>query len=112
MTKTTLSEPAFADVAAAIGPTSDLSPRTKSHWVCSLRQVARMIGRPMDSIPARWTSARQPIARLHHARVGTNPKTLANHKSNVRAALLWFGKAENVPSRGAVLTAEWEALRM
>src|SRR5690242_8195773 len=103
MTEITVLEPTFADVVAAIERTSDLSPQTKSHWLCSLRRIAEMIGRPMDSIPARWTSARQPIGRLHHARVGATPKTLANHKSNVRRALLWFGKVENVPSRGALL---------
>ena len=54
----------------------------------------------MEVIPARWTAARFPIDRLHHAVVGLNPKTLANHKANARAALRWFGKEEDVPSRG------------
>jgi hypothetical protein len=54
---------------------------------------------------------RFPIARLHHTRVGANAKTLANHKSNARAALLWFGNAEKVPRRGMPLTPDWEQLR-
>ena len=57
----------------------------------------------MEIIPARWTAARFAIGRLHHARVGSNSKTLANHKSNVRAALLWFGNEKNMPSRGMPL---------
>jgi hypothetical protein len=36
---------------------------------------------------------------------------LANHKSNVRAALRWFGKEQNVPVRGVPLFAEWATLR-
>ena len=67
--------------------------------------------KPPELIPARWTSARFAIGRLHHARVGSTAKTLANHKSNVRAALLWFGKEKDVPARGARLSPEWELLR-
>jgi len=89
-----LLEPSFTDAAAAIEAAVDLAPRTRAHWGCSLRQIAKMIGRPMDSIAARWTAARFAIDRLHHARVGANPKTLANHKSNARAALQWFARSD------------------
>jgi hypothetical protein len=111
MTETTLLEPSFADAARAIENAPNLPVRTKSQWLCSLRQIAKAMDKPMDIIPARWTSARFAIGRLHHARVGANPKTLANHKSNVRAALLWFGNANGVPSRGTPLTPDWRGLR-
>jgi hypothetical protein len=101
MTETTLLEPSFADAAAGIEAGTNLPPQTRTQWLCSLRQIARMIGRPMDSLPARWTAA------LHHTGVGANPKTLANHKSNARAALRWF----DVPRRGMPLTPEWQQLR-
>ena len=67
--------------------------------------------RPLEAVPARWTAARHAVGRLHHAQVGSNPKTLANHKSNVRAALLWFVGEKNVPKRGMPFTAEWHVLR-
>ena len=51
------------------------------------------------------------VAQLHHARVGVTAKTLANHKSNVRAALRWFGKEHDVPRRGMPLLASWTTLR-
>ena len=51
------------------------------------------------------------VKALHHARVRTTPKTLANHKSNVRAALLWFANEAGVPKVGVRLTAEWAGLR-
>jgi len=108
MSDTVLLEPSFADAAAAIETAADLPKRTRSHWVCSLRQVANMIGRPMENVAARWTA---PHFALHHARVAANPKTLANHKSNVRAALQWFSKKEQVPRHGMALTPEWEILR-
>jgi len=51
------------------------------------------------------------VGRLHHARMGVTAKTLANHKSNVRAALRWFGKEHDVPVRGVPLLPEWATLR-
>src|SRR5262245_26789923 len=111
MTKTALLEPSFADAALAIAGATNLPAPNRSQRLCSLRQIAKAIDQPMEIIPARWTAARFPVGRLHHARVGTNAKTLANHKSNVRAALLWFGNEKNVPSRGMPLTADWHHLR-
>ena len=111
MTEASLLEPSFADVVAAIKGDGDLPTRTRSQWLCSLLQIAKALDKPPDIIPARWTAARFLIGRLHHARVGMNPKTLANHKSNARAALRWFGHDRSVPSRGAPLTAEWGRLR-
>ena len=111
MTETVLLEPSFADAVAAIESTNGLPVRTRSHLACSLRQIAQAMDKPLDIIPARWTAVRFAIGRLHHARVGANPKTLANHKSNARAALLWFSEEAQVPSRGTPLNADWQALR-
>jgi integrase len=110
-TESRLLEPSFADAAHAIETAADVPARTRSHWLCSLRQIAKAMDKPMDIIPARWTAVRFPIARLHHARVGANVKTLANHKANVRAALLWFGNVKDVPSRGIPLRPDWQRLR-
>jgi hypothetical protein len=111
MTETALLESSFADVVAAIKIAKDLPVRTRSHWLCSLGQIAKAMDKPLEIIPARWTATRFAIGRLHHARVGSTPKTLANHKSNVQAALRWFAKDTGVPSRGMSLSAEWEMLR-
>jgi integrase len=109
--ESTLLEPSWADVAGAVKAAPDLAPQKCSQWLCSLGQLGKSIDKPLDTIPARWTAARFPIKRLHHARVGMNPKTLANHKSNVRAALLWYGGEKKVPSRGMPLSAQWQHLR-
>jgi hypothetical protein len=111
MTETALLEPSFADAAKAIESAADLSARTRFHWLCSLRQIHKALDKPMEIIPARWTATRFAVGRLHHARVKANAKTLANHKSNVRAALVWFGNEKNVPSRGMPLTPDWQHLR-
>ena len=106
-----LLEQSFADAAKAVEGAVDLPAQTRTQWLCSLRQIAKALDKPMEVIPARWTAARFPIDRLHHVVVGLNPKTLANHKANARAALRWFGKEEDVPSRGLPLDGEWQVLR-
>ena len=99
---TTLLEPSFADLIAAIEQAPELSEQRRRHWVCSLRQVAKWMDRPATVIPARWPSVRISVAHLHHARVGVTAKTLANHKSNVRAALRWLGNEHNVPQQDRI----------
>jgi site-specific recombinase XerD len=108
---TTLLEPSIADVITAIEQAAELADRTRRHWVCSLRQIVKWLDRPAELVAARWTSMRILVGQLHHARVGVTAKTVANHKSNVRAALRWFGKEHDVPVRGAPLSAEWATLR-
>jgi integrase len=104
-------EPTFSVAMTAIENAADLSASVQRHWVCSLRQIAKWLDRPAEVTPARWTAIRLPVGQLHHARLGVTAKTVANHKSNVAAALRWFGKEYNVPSRGVALSAEWAELR-
>src|SRR5688500_1889123 len=104
---TRLLESSFVDAIVAIGQATDLSEQTRRDWFCSRRQIAKWLDRPAEVIPARWTSVRMPVAQLHHARVGVTAKTLANHRSNVRAALRWFANDHDVPVRGVPLSAEW-----
>jgi integrase len=112
MTPTTaLLEPSFVALIAAIEQAADLSEQRRRHWVCSLRQIAKWLDRPAEVIPARWQSVRISVGQLHHARVGVTAKTLANHKSNVRAALRWIGEERGVPQQGARLSAEWTSFR-
>ena len=93
MTATTrLLEPSFAEMIAAVEQGTELSRQTQTHWICSVRQIARWLDRPSGTIPARWISVQFVVAQLHEARVGVTAKTLANHRSNLRAALRWFGK--------------------
>src|SRR5450759_4029794 len=84
---TTLLELSFRDLLLAINQAQNLSEQTRRHWACSLRQIAKWLNRPPAVIPARGQALWISMAQLHHARVGVTSKTLANHKSNVRAAL-------------------------
>lgn len=47
-------------------------------------------------MPARWMAVRRSIADLHHAHLGIEPKTPANHRANVTAALAWFCEAADL----------------
>jgi hypothetical protein len=110
MTEIELLEPSIADVLAAIEAAPDLSASKKTHWSCSLRQVSIGVGRPPESIPGRWSGVNIPLQKLHHARMGCNPKTLANHNANARAALMWFAGVNNLPKRGTILSPSWTSL--
>src|SRR5713101_1804680 len=111
MSKPTLLEPSFADAITAIGKADDLAPSKRTHWICSLRQIAKALDRPPESIAARWLAVAHQVNRLHHAGSGAEWKTLANHKSNAKAALLWFRKDHDLPLRGAPMRPEWQRLR-
>ena len=106
-----LLESSFADAIRAIEQADALPASHQQHWVCSLRQVASALGRPLETIPARWTSIRFQIGKLHHALTGRREKTLQNHKSNVRRALLWFAGEHDVAPRGVPFKREWVRLR-
>jgi integrase len=110
MDKRTLIEPSFADAIRAIEAAPELSPQKRAQWVSALRQIAKALDKPLEILPARWTAMQLNLKRLHPATVGANAKTLANQKSNVKAALRWFGKEHDVSPRGARLTPAWAAL--
>lgn len=105
-----LLEPCFLDLITAIEQAKDLPKQTQRHWACSVRQITKWLDRPAAVIPARWQAVRVSTAQLHHARLGATAKTLANHRSNVRAALRWFHKEQGAPQRGARLSPEWARL--
>src|SRR5262249_8832525 len=83
----------------------------KRHWTTSLRQFAKATDRPLDVIPARYSAVRNNLANWHHAQSGLAPKTVMNHRSNTKRALLYLSKEKGIPEHGAPLTAEWEELR-
>jgi integrase len=111
MSETELLEHSFADAIVAIEQASELPPSRRTHWICSLRRVAKALGRPPESIAARWGAVALRVNQLHHADSWIEWKTLANHKANAKAALFWFRKDNELPGRGAPLNEEWRVLR-
>src|SRR5262245_24881415 len=111
MRETILIETSFADAITTIAAAPELAEQTRRHCATSLRQIAKMLDRPLEVIPARYSAVRAELAQLHHARVGLTAKTLQNHKSNVKSALLWLGRERGVPEHGAPLAPAWADLR-
>jgi integrase len=106
-----LIEPSFEEAIAMIAADDGLSEQLKQHWTTSLRQSGKAIGLPLKLIPARYSAVRNELAKWHHAPSGLTPKTVMNHRSNTKRALLYLSREKGIPEHGAPLTAEWEALR-
>ncbi|MEP7172323.1 MAG: site-specific integrase [Aestuariivirga sp.] len=105
-----LGEPSLADAMVAISTDINVPDTTRRHWLTSMRGIATAIGRPPKSIPCRMTSLRHHVGRLNAPALGWEQKTLANHKSNVKAAINHFMKVKNIPTRGAPLSSHWKSL--
>ena len=106
-----LIETSFADAIAIIAASQELSEQTRRHWPTSLRQIAKAWDKPIEVIPARYSAVRADLAQLHQVPAGLTAKTLQNHKSNTKSALLWLEREKGIPKHGAPLTAAWEELR-
>ena len=111
MNEITLLEPSMADVLKAID-VADGSAGRASEPIGPARFARSALTLIARSRPFR-RDGMQSITRftdLHAARVGANPKTLANHKANARAALVWFAGEKNLPKSGAPLMSVWAEL--
>jgi hypothetical protein len=106
-----LIETSFADAIAIIAAVEELPEQTRRHWTTSLRQIAKAVDKPLEVIPARYSAVRTDLAQLHQVRAGLTKKTLQNHKSNTKSALLWLAREKGIPEHGAPLTPAWEQLR-
>jgi integrase len=105
-------EPSFADAIMAMAAATDLSEETRRHWRSSLTGIARAFDQPLELIPARYSAIRARMAALHHVPLDWVAKTLANHKSNAKAALIWFSKEKDVLQHGVALSPSWDRLRI
>jgi hypothetical protein len=68
------------------------------------------LDRPLELIPARYSAVRAALQQLHHVPLGLSEKTLRNHKSNAKSALLWLANERGVPRYGIKPTPEWAHL--
>ena len=92
-----LIETSFADAIAIIAAANELPEQARRHWATSLRQIAKALDKPLEVIPARYSAVRADLIHLHQVPAGLTAKTLQNHKSNVKGALLWLGREKGIP---------------
>ena len=102
----------FADALMALATATDLPEQTRRHWRSSLTGIAKAFDQPIELIPARYSAIRARMATLHHVPLDWTAKTLANHKSNTKAALIWFAKENDVLPHGVPLSPAWDRLRV
>lgn len=105
-----IGEPSFADAIVAIEKADDLTSAQKCHWSTSLRQMRRYLDRPLSLIPASIPVIAPAVKKLHPTKLGVNPKTFANHRANVRAALLWFNRQTPSYGRKAPVASSYRLL--
>lgn len=103
-------EPSFADAIEAVAAATELPLPTRRQWCSALRGLARCLDRPTASVPARFGAVRNKMLALKYPPFGWTAKTLANIKSNAKAALLWFGHEEGLGSDGVPMTPAWARL--
>jgi hypothetical protein len=103
-------EPSLADALKIIAEDGNLSAAKKQHWSTSIRSLAWALEKPLEFLPCRMTALRHAVSKLNAAAFGWAPKTLANHKANLRAAVLHVRRVEDIPLRGAPLSPSWQAL--
>jgi hypothetical protein len=96
MSNPILRETSFADAIKTINESKELGQQCR-HWATSLRQIAKALDRPLELIPARYSAVRAALAQLHHVPLGLSAKTLRNHKSNAKSALLWLANERGMP---------------
>jgi hypothetical protein len=108
--KAVLIEKSFADAIAMIAAAKELPEQTRRHWPTSLRKIAQALDKPLEVIPARYSGVRADLLQLHHVPAGLTAKTLANHKSNVKSALIYLAREKGIPQYGAPLTPPWQEL--
>ena len=94
----TLIETSFAQAIEIISKAAELPDLKRRHWATSLRQVGKLLGRPLELIPARYSAVRANLRDLHHVPAEMSEKTLQNHKSNAKTALLWLPAKRAFPS--------------
>ena len=61
-----------------------------------MRQIAKALDRPLEVIPARYSAVRADLINLHQVPAGLTAKTLQNHKSNAKGALLYLAREKGV----------------
>lgn len=105
-----IGEASFADALEAIKIAPDLDEKTKRYFCSGLVALARYIGEPPETIPARIAAIAHRVRQLHAERLDKNPKTFANNRALAKKALHWFNKHTLGSARSAPMSEEYRSL--
>src|ERR1700693_188202 len=90
----------LADVVSRLRGNSDLCARRQKQLEAGIRTFARLLERPIDSIPALPQSLARLFASLSATTTGKSAKTLANVASLVKTAVAAAGVGRRVRFNG------------
>jgi hypothetical protein len=107
-----LLEPSLADIEAALQGDPSLPKSKRDAWCCSIRRLAKFLGRDPSQLPGRLGALRYGISRLHHAHLGISRKTLQNPIANLKAAVRHVAGQKRLSGRGIALTPAWGSRSM
>jgi integrase len=105
-----LLEPSLADIEGALQGDPSLSKSKRDALICSIRRLAKFLGRDLSQLPARLGALRYGISRLHHAQLGISRKTLQNHIANLKAAVRHVAGQKRLSGHGIELSPTWQSL--
>ncbi|NQV79367.1 MAG: site-specific integrase [Alphaproteobacteria bacterium] len=109
MSKTAVPE-TLADAIECISRADDLTPTRQRDLISAVRRIAGILDRPAEQLPARLVDLKQGLNGVHPEQLNPpiSPKTWANLRSNLVAALRAAGANERKPRKP--LTSPWKEL--
>src|SRR5215212_8369886 len=101
--------PTLEDVALRIA-TSDLKPTRKRDYLSALHRTSELLHEPLSSLPANPKDLRERLENAGSILTQRSPKTWANLRSNLLAALEIAGLSEVLRTAKILPTPEWNVL--
>jgi integrase len=101
--------PTLADVVQQIAA-SNLEPVRKRDYLSAVRRVSELLHEPLSSLPADPGVLRERLEKASSMLTQLSPKTWANLRSNLLAALEVAGFSQVLRTAKIPLTPEWSAL--
>jgi len=109
-TKPALTPATLGDVVRALGCHPGVSASRRTQLEAGIRTFARLLDRPIQSIPALPHDLARLFASLSATTTGKSAKTLANTVSLVKAAVAAAGVGRPVRFNGKPLSPDWARL--
>src|SRR5690349_10809321 len=109
-TKPALTPATLADVVRALGSHPGVSAPRRIQLEAGIRTFARLLDRPIQSIPAQPHDLGRLLASLSATTTGRSAKTLVNTVSLVKAAVAAAGVGRPIRFNGKPLSPEWARL--
>jgi site-specific recombinase XerD len=103
-------QPTLADVLEKVETNTELKPGRRSQLCSSLRTIGKILGLPLDAIPAHKRWLRDRLAKAMPRQAGVSKKRFDNARSDLWRAHAVAGIGRSRRAYLAPLSPEWQAL--